>query len=108
MNIIEFLQTRKSVPAKFLTEPAPSEDDLSHMLQAAMAAADHGMLKPWRFIVIQGNARYKLGELLANASQTREPSLTEDRIQKQRDKPLRSPTIVAVVANITKNNSKVP
>ncbi len=108
MTVIEFLQTRKSIPAKFLNEPAPSHEEIRSMIQAALAAPDHGMLNPWKFIVIEGEARNKLGALLAEASRLREPTLAEEKVAKQREKPLRSPTIIVVVATIVKNHVKVP
>ena len=52
MNTIELLINRNS-HAK-LTAPAPSEDELATLFAAAMRAPDHGLLRPWRFMVVNG------------------------------------------------------
>ena len=55
MDLFTALQTRSS--AARLAEPGPSPEDLDHLLQAAAHAPDHGRLKPWRLIVLQGATR---------------------------------------------------
>ena len=52
MQAIEALLERRS--AKALTAPAPDEGALELIFASAAAAPDHGRLRPWRFIVIQG------------------------------------------------------
>ncbi|QUS35195.1 nitroreductase [Falsirhodobacter algicola] len=48
---IEFLRTRRSRPAKALTLPIPTTDELAALLDMAARSPDHGMLAPWRFVV---------------------------------------------------------
>lgn len=108
MNNIQFLQSRASIPAKLLGEPKPNTQQLDEILKAAVAAPDHGRLRPWRFIVIEGAAREKLGDVFAKAALAREPSLDPIQVERQREKPLRSPTILTVVCNIQENHAKVP
>ena len=50
-----------------LEEPAPDGEDLDRILDAGLRAPDHGRLRPWRFVVIRGDARTALGECLAEA-----------------------------------------
>jgi len=92
---------------KSLQEPAPSDADLRVIFDAAMRAPDHGRLRPWRFFVIRGDARRELSELFAAGVRRREPGATEAQIEKEREKPLRTPMIVAVVAK-TVAGHKVP
>ncbi len=103
------LQTlqRYSTPAKMLNEPAPDDAQLKQILQVAMSAPDHGRLYPYRFIAIRGDARYKLSDIFGEAIARRDPDVHPAYIKKQRDKPLRSPLIVVVVARPTEN-PKVP
>lgn len=54
MDAIEALMSRRSYARGNLIEPAPSEVELEIILQATMTAPDHGNLKPWRFVVVQG------------------------------------------------------
>lgn len=70
-------------------------------------APDHGKLRPWRFYVVRGDARVQLSELFAAGVSRREPGATEAQIQKEREKPLRAPLTIAVVAK-TVSGHKVP
>jgi nitroreductase len=56
-EVIEFLLTRRSRPARLLRPPAPDRDELLRLLTAASRAPDHGKLEPWRFVVLAGAGR---------------------------------------------------
>lgn len=96
MDALEALHTRASAAA--LEEPAPNEDQLAAMLKAAAHAPDHGLMRPWRFIVVRGDARAQLGEVMAEATQQREPTATVESLERERNKPLRAPMLVVVAA----------
>ncbi|MGM0565044.1 MAG: nitroreductase family protein [Pseudomonadota bacterium] len=108
MDAIENLIGRRSTPAKRLTEPAPDDRELDTLFRAAVTAPDHGQLQPWSFIVIRGEARQRLGDLFAEAYQMRDPEVDSEALENYRNKPLRAPLIIAVVARITPGNPKVP
>lgn len=59
-EVLDFLLTRRSRPAKTLIGPYPTADDLGPILEAAARTPDHGKLEPWRFIVLQGEALKRL------------------------------------------------
>lgn len=59
----EFLLTRRSRPPKTLTLPVPTRDELRPLLEAAARTPDHGMLVPWRFVVVGPNAMPRLADL---------------------------------------------
>jgi nitroreductase len=103
--LLETLLSRQSV--KSLQDPAPSDADLRTIFDAAMRAPDHGTLRPWRFFVIRGEARRELSEMFAAGVKRREPGATEAQIEKEREKPLRAPMIIVVVAR-TVAGHKVP
>ncbi|MGE5170513.1 MAG: nitroreductase [Rudaea sp.] len=103
MDAIEALTTRASPAA--LMAPAPDAATLERMLGAAMRAPDHGRLRPWRFIVIDGRAREAFGDVLAGALLRREPAAGEPMLAKERAKPLRAPLIVAVAASLREHRS---
>ena len=71
MDAMDLLLTRYS--AAKLGMPAPSKEAVDGMLEAAARAPDHGRLQPWRLIVIEGEARRSLGELLAESLARRDP-----------------------------------
>lgn len=98
MQKLSFLIDQKSIPAALLTEPAPNNEQLEAILQSAMSAPDHGGLQPFRFLTIAGEARNQLSEVFADAARRR--GLDDASIQKQRAKPLRSPLIICVIAQL--------
>ncbi|MBX2836316.1 MAG: nitroreductase [Gammaproteobacteria bacterium] len=107
-NLLEALQQRRSFPARLLEEPAPTDDQINELLQCAITAPDHGALHPWRFVIIRGNARSKLGEVFAEVLTQDQPNASEEKIRSVRDKPLRSPLIIAVIASIDQHHPKTP
>jgi nitroreductase len=92
---------------KLLGEPGPSDTDLRTIFEAAVCAPDHGKLRPWRFFVIRGDARRKLSDLFVEAVKRHDPVANEAQIEKEREKPLRSPLMIAVAAKIVTGH-KVP
>lgn len=96
MELLEGLLTRRSVGK--LTEPAPDDDAVARMLAAAAAAPDHGLMRPWRFVVLRGAARERLGDAFAAALLARRPDAGEAAVEADRAKPLRAPLLVAVVS----------
>ena len=54
---LDLLLSRRSGSAKAMTGPGPSADELATILKAGARVPDHGKLFPWRFIVIEGEAR---------------------------------------------------
>ena len=101
------LLERHSTPARNLAEPAPDDAQLRKIFELAMHAPDHGRLRPYRFITIRGEARHALAEVFASAVRKRDPKVTQAYLKKQKQKPLRSPLIVVVVACLS-DNPKIP
>ena len=101
MHKLSFLIDHYSIPAKQLTDPAPTETELKSILQAAMSAPDHGHLKPFRFLTIRGEARQQLSTVFENAARLR--GADEATVLKQLQKPLRAPLIIIVIACISDN-----
>lgn len=107
MKELSFLIQHQSIPASDLNDPAPSSKELEHILQSGMSAPDHGNLTPYRFLTIQGDARIQLSGLFEQAVQKRNPEADEATILKQKNKPLRSPMIIVVIATLTET-PKIP
>lgn len=106
MDALTALTQRISV--NLLTEPAPTKEQLNNIFKAGLRACDHASLTPWKFLLIEGEAREKFGELMVEVKTAMEgaaldPALTE----KLRRKPMRAPTIIIVAAAITEH-PKVP
>ncbi len=104
-EVLDFLLTRRSRPAKTLTAPGPDRAALRTMLTAAARSPDHGKLEPWRFIVLEGAARGRLARLARRLGAA--AGLDPDKLDKDASGFERSPTIVAVIAS-PKPSDKAP
>jgi nitroreductase len=59
---LAFLASRRSSSPQHLTTPAPSDEELHDLLRLAARVPDHGKLFPWRFIILQGEAKALLAQ----------------------------------------------
>ena len=62
----DLLMTRRSVRTRDMIGPGPDKKALKKILAAGMRVPDHGKLTPWRFVVLTGNAREKLGKAITD------------------------------------------
>lgn len=95
---LDLLLSRRSGSAKAMTGPGPSPAELDAILTAAARVPDHGKLFPWRFIVFEGDARKRMGELLASTLRDTDPQATPDRLEQESQRFLRAPVVIAVVS----------
>lgn len=107
MDIVDFLKSRGSTPWRVLGEPGPSEDEIQELLMAAVTAPDHGAIRPWRFIVVRGDAREAMAEVFTRALLNRQPDAPEATIEKDRDRMRRVPLLIVAAASL-KEHPKVP
>jgi nitroreductase len=101
------LNSRISSPSKHLCEPGPNPAQLREILQSAVHCPDHGRLQPWRFIIIRGAQRQKLGDLLIHRVTQTLPDASTIRLEKERTRFNFAPCIITVVHNPMKHH-KVP
>jgi len=97
--------TRRSTAA--LTEPGPDRDQLDLLLRAAATVPDHGSLRPWRFVVVTGEARQRFGDALVDVALRRQADLPTAAVEKMRAKAFVAPTFVVIVSSPHPGN-KVP
>src|SRR5215472_10740906 len=105
MDALEALTQR--ISGSGLVEPAPDEMELHSILSAAIRAPDHGRLRPWRFIVLRGAAREKMGGVLADALKARAPDVPADVVEREGQKLLRAPLVVVAAAALQEGH-KIP
>jgi nitroreductase len=107
MDPIETILTRTTVPQLKMGPPGPDPDALRRILEAGAAAPDHGKLRPWRLLVVEGEGRERLGELFAAASIASGAPADGEEVRKQRQAPLRAPLIIVAVAQVAAD-AKIP
>lgn len=95
-EVLDFLLTRRSRPAKTLTGPAPDRAALIPMLTAALRVPDHGKLEPWRLVVLERDALQRLAGLAVQRGQAL--GQDADRLEKTRRQFADADLVVAVVA----------
>ena len=107
-DALALLARRRSVKAQDLQEPGPDDATLRIMLEAAMRVPDHGKLGPWKFLVIRGDERAKLGEILVHHKQQQDPEADEEMLAFERGRFERAPVVVAVVSAPNPKAVKIP
>lgn len=99
MNATLNLQrSRRSVPPARLTGPGPSREELEGWLGIAARVPDHGKLAPWRFLVIAGEARARIGEAIAAAHRADFPQADAARLELERTRLAQAPLVVGIVS----------
>ncbi|MFI5013334.1 MAG: nitroreductase [Hyphomicrobiales bacterium] len=97
-STIDLLSARRSVGPNFLGGPGPSASQLETLLRIASRVPDHGKLAPWRFIVFEGEARVKAGEVIGRLFAQANPDADASRIVAERTRLSRAPLVVGVVS----------
>lgn len=97
MEAIDAIFARHSWP-KVRPDSLPRAT-IEKLLSAAVQAPNHFRNRPWRFFVLSGEARARLGDAMAQALKARNPEATEGELQAEQAKPLRAPVVIAVAAD---------
>jgi nitroreductase len=97
-DTLRLLATRRSVAPVALSGPGPNAEELQTLLQLGSRVPDHGKLAPWRFIVFQGEARERAGDIVAAAFAAKEPGVEQNRIAAERKRMTMAPLIIGVVS----------
>jgi nitroreductase len=98
MDIFEAIHSRQSIGN---VEPdAVPREVIEKMLSAAVQAPNHYKVRPWRFVVLTGKGRERLGEVMVETARQKFSDLPQETLtkalEKERSKPLRAPLLVAV------------
>lgn len=94
MEVFETIYTRHS-QGKVKPDPLPRAL-IEKLLDAAVQAPNHYKVRPWRFVVLTGEGRNKLGNVMAASQQERHPDFPPDAFDKCRALPFRAPVVIAV------------
>lgn len=90
---------RRSVVAKKMIGPGPDTDSIKQILAAGMRVPDHGKLAPWHFIVLTGDERSHLGDLIAKAL-VEENETSETVAEKMKGYATQGPVLIIAVSRV--------
>jgi nitroreductase len=93
-KMLELIQSRQSI-SEVKPDPVPKEL-IERLLSAAVQAPNHYKVRPWRFVVLIGSARERMGEVLAHSFAEKFPDVPASALDKERARPFRAPLIIAV------------
>jgi nitroreductase len=87
-EVLAFLATRRSTSAVTLTAPAPSPEEIEILLRLATHVPDHGKLAPWRFVILDGEAKARFAERLEALARARGDQTAAAKLAKLKIPPL--------------------
>ncbi|MBE0670684.1 MAG: nitroreductase [Anaerolineales bacterium] len=94
MQILEAIHGRQTISK--VKQDAVPRDMIEKLLSAAVQAPNHHKVRPWRFVVLTGDGRKKLGDVMAASFLDRNPSTPPEGLDKTRALPLRAPVVIAI------------
>jgi nitroreductase len=97
-EVLAFLARRRSAAALTLRAPGPTPLQLDQLLQLAARVPDHGKLGPWRFIILEGEAKAAYAARLEKVAAQRPDA---DKCVVKLGKLKTPPMGVAVVSHVT-------
>jgi nitroreductase len=106
-DALDVLKSRRSVKPRELSEPGPSPAQLEAILTVGARVPDHGKLAPWRFIVFEGAARVRAGEIIAQVFARKNPSASQPQIDIEKRRLSEAPLVIAVIS-LAKPHPKIP
>ena len=101
METYEAIMTRRSIPKT--AEGVSSRDEIQRLLDAAVAAPNHHLTEPWRFVVLTGDLLKELGEVFAAYAEQ-----TGRNAEHDRNLPQRAPVIITVIERPRTDDPHVP
>src|ERR1700756_5199679 len=106
-DAIELLKARRSVKPREMTAPGPSPAELDTILTIGARVPDHGKLAPWRFIIFEGDARVRAGDIIAKVFARKNPQAGPAEIDIEKKRLTDAPLVIGVVS-FTRPHPKVP
>jgi nitroreductase len=97
---LAMITSRQNILPKRLAAPGPTPEQVQAMFCCAAAAPDHGMLMPWRFVVVPPDKRALLAQVFGQALLERDANATPEQVAQARDKAFRAPFLALVVARL--------
>ncbi|MDO8318210.1 nitroreductase [Rhodoferax sp.] len=97
---LTLITSRQNILPKRLAAPGPSDAQVNDMFLAAASAPDHGMVMPWRFVLVPSSRRAVLADAFGLALAERDASATPEQIEQAREKAFRAPFLALAIARL--------
>src|SRR3954468_22835258 len=97
-DALDLLKTRRSIKPREMSGPGPSPAELETILTIGSRVPDHGKLAPWRFIVFEGDARLRAGEVIAKVFTQKNPGASAAEIEVENRRLTDAPLVIGVVS----------
>src|ERR1700727_362895 len=94
-DAIDLLKLRRSVKPREMSGPGPSPAELDTILTIGARVPDHGKLTPWRFIIFEGEARARAGDVIAKVFARKNPAAPAAEIEIEKRRLLDAPLVIA-------------
>jgi nitroreductase len=107
-DCLALLQSRRSVVARQMMDPGPTESELRDILEAAIRVPDHGKLNPWRLCIFSGVSSEQLGTVMSESYLEENESPSEKVAQNLLAYPAQAPVMIAVISKPSPENQKIP
>ena len=106
--VVAAILRRRSISPRRLLAPGPGEGHVRLLVEAALAAPDHGRLRPIRFIAIGNDDRRSLAMVFVAGTRELAPDMPDDALQRDAEKAHHAPCLLAVVAHIVEDQHIIP
>ncbi|MDD9950371.1 MAG: nitroreductase family protein [Zetaproteobacteria bacterium] len=103
---LQWLLSRKS--AVKLVEPAPGKAEIAKMVEVALTVPDHGLLKPYRFVEVAGDARHGLLEAILADRVGGERGVADTALKERVQRKLFAAPLMLFVISSPMLASKIP
>lgn len=97
---LTLITSRQNILPKRLAEPGPNAEQVSDMFRCAASAPDHGLIRPWRFVLVPESKRALLADVFGRALLARDAAATAVQIGQAREKAFRAPFLALAIARL--------
>ncbi len=108
VETLDLLMVRRSLTVKDMTGPGPNKDQIDQLLIIGSRVPDHKKQVPWRYLVINGDSRAKLGKVLRHVFEKNNPETDISILDFEENRFMRAPVIITIISTASPENPKVP
>lgn len=96
-ELLEYLLRRRSLSISGFADGGPDKNDLETILRAASRVPDHGKTNPFYFLVFQGDARQKAGNIIGDIFQRKNADTSDEQLEREKERFSRAHTVIGVI-----------